>query len=149
MNKQAEQPGLFIGIDWADRKHDCYVIDRGGKGFHQQFSHSPEHIDAWIGQMLKLADRDHAEAVSSTTCLCAHVQKERAAIKYLPQTFHEFADRARRWCPWSKGRYRMLRGRGMKHNAAPRKIAHSWIRILFRVWQTCVSSYRDRYIATR
>jgi hypothetical protein len=30
MNEPA-QPGLFIGIDWADQKHDCYVIDRDGK----------------------------------------------------------------------------------------------------------------------
>lgn len=26
-----EQPALFIGIDWADQKHDIYVIDRNGK----------------------------------------------------------------------------------------------------------------------
>ena len=39
------QPGLFIGIDWADQKHDCYVIDRNGKGFHQVLKHSPEDIE--------------------------------------------------------------------------------------------------------
>jgi len=50
------QPGLFIGIDWADQKHDCYVIDRDGKGFHQELKHSPEDIDTWIAEMLKRAD---------------------------------------------------------------------------------------------
>ena len=50
-----EQPALFIGIDWADQKHDCYVIDREGKGFHQELTHSPESIDTWVGQMLDLA----------------------------------------------------------------------------------------------
>ena len=30
MNQQSHQPGLFIGIDWADQKHDIYVIDRRG-----------------------------------------------------------------------------------------------------------------------
>src|SRR5262249_41465411 len=54
MNER-HQPGLFIGIDWADRKHDCYVIDRDGKGFHQELSHSPEDIDTWVGEMLKRA----------------------------------------------------------------------------------------------
>ncbi len=31
MTKQTQEPGLFIGIDWADQKHDIYVIDRNGK----------------------------------------------------------------------------------------------------------------------
>ena len=55
MNQQHAQPGLFIGIDWADQKHDIYVIDRHGKGFHQQLEHSAENIEAWVGDMLKLA----------------------------------------------------------------------------------------------
>jgi hypothetical protein len=50
-----DQPALFIGIDWADQKHDCYVIDRDGKGFHQEIKHSPENIDTWVGEMLELA----------------------------------------------------------------------------------------------
>ena len=25
-----QTPSLFIGIDWADRKHDCHVIDTDG-----------------------------------------------------------------------------------------------------------------------
>ena len=24
----SDQPALFLVIDWADQKHDCYVIDR-------------------------------------------------------------------------------------------------------------------------
>jgi transposase len=77
--------------------------------------------------------------------LC-QVHRRFACPKYLRQTFHEFADSARRYCPWSKARYRMLRDRGMKHNAALRKIARSWIRILFRVWQTRTPFDCDRYI---
>jgi transposase len=75
------------------------------------------------------------------------VHQRFACPKYLRQTFHEFADSARKYCPWSKARYRMLRDRGMKHHAAIRKIARSWIRILFRVWQTRTPFDCDRYIA--
>jgi len=75
------------------------------------------------------------------------VHRRCACPKYLRQTFHEFADRARQYCPWSKARYQLLRDRGMKHNAALRKIARSWIRILFRVWQTRTPFDSDRYIA--
>jgi len=76
-----------------------------------------------------------------------HVHRRFACPKYLRQTFHEFAECARRYCPWSKARYRLLRDRGMKHHAALRKIARSWIRILFRVWKTRVPFNCDRYIA--
>jgi transposase len=75
------------------------------------------------------------------------VHRRHACSKYLRQTFHEFANSARRYCPWSKARYRMLRDRGMKHHAALRKIARSWIRILFRVWKTRVPFDCDCYIA--
>jgi hypothetical protein len=75
------------------------------------------------------------------------VRRRHACSKYLRQTFHEFAECARRYCPWSKARYRMLRDRGMKHHAAIRKIARSWIRILFRVWKTRIPFDCERYIA--
>ena len=76
-----------------------------------------------------------------------HVHRRFACPKFIRQTFHEFADSARIYCPWSKARYRMLRDRGMKHHAALRKIARSWIRILFRVWKTGIPFDCDRYIA--
>jgi transposase len=76
-----------------------------------------------------------------------HVQRRYACPKYLRQTFHEFADSARMYCPWTRARYRLLRDRGMKHHAALRKLARSWIRILFRVWQTGTPFDCDRYIA--
>lgn len=74
------------------------------------------------------------------------VQRRYACPKYLRQTFREFADSARIYCPWSKARYLLLRDRGMKHHAAIRKIARSWIRILFRVWQTRTPFDCERYI---
>jgi len=74
------------------------------------------------------------------------VHRRYACPKFLRQTFHEFADSARIYCPWTKARYRMLRDRGMKHHAAIRKLARSWIRILFRVWQTGTPFDCDRYI---
>ena len=49
------QPALFIGIDWADQKHDCYVIDFEGQEFHQIIAHSPESIQEWLSEMLELA----------------------------------------------------------------------------------------------
>ena len=51
----SDQPVFFIGIDWADEKHDCYIIDRNGKGFHQELTHSPESINEWVTEMLNLS----------------------------------------------------------------------------------------------
>lgn len=63
------------------------------------------------------------------------VHRRYACPKYLRQTFHEFADHARKWCPWSRAYYQLQRSRNMKHHAAIRKLARQWIRILFRVWK--------------
>jgi hypothetical protein len=38
----------FVGLDWADQKHDVMLYDqRGGKPEHSQLTHSPEAIDEW------------------------------------------------------------------------------------------------------
>jgi transposase len=74
------------------------------------------------------------------------VVKRMACSKYLRQTFHEFADFARVWCPWSKAYYRLQRENGMKHNAAVRKLALRWIRILFRVWKDRTPYDQQKYM---
>lgn len=74
------------------------------------------------------------------------VRQRWACPAYLKQTFHEFADSARKFCRWTKARYRQLKAAGMKHNAAIRKLARSWIRILFRVWKTGKLFDGDRYL---
>ena len=76
------------------------------------------------------------------------VHRRYACPKHIRQTFHEFADHARRWCPWSKAYYQMQRSRGMKHHAALRKLASRWIRILFVVWKTNTPYDPARYLNT-
>lgn len=76
-----------------------------------------------------------------------HVHRRYACNKYLRQTFHEFADHARRWCAWSRAYYRLQRSRGMKHHAALRKLASRWIRILFQVWKKKIQYDPAAYLA--
>jgi transposase len=76
-----------------------------------------------------------------------HVHRRFACPKFPHQTFHEFADHARKWCPWSKAYYRLQRSRGMKHHAVLRKLAYRWIRILFVVWKNKTPYDPDRYLA--
>lgn len=64
------------------------------------------------------------------------VQKRIACPKFLRQTFHEFADHARKWSPWAKAFYQLKRSQGMKHHAAIRALAYKWMRIIFRLWKT-------------
>jgi transposase len=59
-----------------------------------------------------------------------------ACPKSLRQTFHEFAEYARRFSEWSRAYYTMKRAHGMNHHAAVRALAFKWIRIIFRMWQT-------------
>jgi hypothetical protein len=113
---------------------------------------APRLLCAFGSQKDRWADADSLAAfcgiapVTRKSGKLCQVHRRLACPKYLRQTFHEFTDSARKYCPWTKARYRMLRDRGMKHNAAIRKIARSWIRILFRVWQTRVPFDCERYI---
>jgi len=75
------------------------------------------------------------------------VARRRACSRFLKQTFHEFADAARKWCPWSQAYYALLRQRGMAHHAALRKLARCWIRILYAVWKTRRPYNPDQYLA--
>lgn len=76
------------------------------------------------------------------------VTRRRACPKFLLQTFHEFANCVRRFCPWSGAYYRWQRSKGVEHHAALRKLATRWNRILFRVWQTRQPYDPDRYLAS-
>lgn len=80
------------------------------------------------------------------------VRKRIACPTFLRQTFHEFADNARRWSSWSRAFYEMKRSQGMKHHAAVRSLGYKWIRIIYRLWQDrrpyCEATYTARLRAT-
>ena len=63
------------------------------------------------------------------------VHRRWACSKFVLQTFHEFADQARKFCSWSKLYYRQQRAIGKEHHAAVRALAYKWIRIMFRCWK--------------
>jgi transposase len=65
-----------------------------------------------------------------------------ACPKFIRQTFQEFAEHSRRWCPWARAHYELQIHRGKGHHAAIRALAYKWIRILFRCWKDRVP-YRD------
>jgi len=62
-----------------------------------------------------------------------HVSRRYACPKYIKQTFHEFADCARKHCNWSRAYYQLQRAGA--HHAAVRKLASRWQRILLSIWK--------------
>ena len=74
-----------------------------------------------------------------------HVSRRRACPKYIKQTFHEFADCARKHCAWSRAYYNLQRANGMAHHAAVRKLASRWLRILISVWKSRTLYDDSRY----
>lgn len=75
-----------------------------------------------------------------------HVNRRYACPKFIRQTFHEFADHARKWNGWSKAYYQQLRAQGKRHHAAVRALAFKWIRIIFRMWKTKTPYDDARYV---
>lgn len=105
------------------------------------------------------SDRDRYQSAEELQCYSgiAPIEKESGNSKFvlkriacptfLRQTFHEFADQARKWSTWSRAFYQMKRAAGMKHQAAVRALAYKWIRILFRCWKTHTPYSEATYLA--
>lgn len=52
MNNKTIQFAAFVGIDWADQKHDISVSDHGsGKPVHQVINHTPEALSQWLDEL--------------------------------------------------------------------------------------------------
>ena len=56
MQSEQQEFAFFVGIDWADQKHDVCVIDPHGKAYHEVIEHSAQAIDAWVSQILEKAN---------------------------------------------------------------------------------------------
>jgi len=103
-------------------------------------------------------DRDRYQSAEEIQCQCGiapvtrqsgktrHVSRRYACSKFLKQTFHEFADHARKWSRWSAAYYQQKREAGCKHNAAVRALAFKWIRIIYRLWKTYAIYDENLYI---
>jgi transposase len=103
---------------------------------------APRLLTAFGSNRERFQHADEVASMSGIAPITRQSGKSRQVVRrfacpnHRRQTFHEFANCARIWCPWSKAYYNMQRSRGMKHHAAVRKLAHRWIRILFQVWKT-------------
>lgn len=75
------------------------------------------------------------------------VYRRFACNKFLRQSFHEFADHARKHCDWARAFYQHKRAHGMRHHAAVRALAFKWIRIIFRCWKNHTTYADERYTA--
>jgi len=52
MKNKSNQYTAFVGLDWADQKHDISVVSStGGPPVHQVISHTPEELSEWLGKL--------------------------------------------------------------------------------------------------
>ena len=58
-----------------------------------------------------------------------------ASMKFLSQTFHEWALHSIAYSDWPREYYEQQRAKGKRRNTAIRSLAFKWIRILFRCWK--------------
>jgi hypothetical protein len=51
-NSNDTQFAAFVGLDWADQKHDVSVVSADGTNpDHQVIIHSPEALNKWLLQL--------------------------------------------------------------------------------------------------
>jgi len=113
---------------------------------------APRLLAAFGSDRERYVDADEFAAVTGIAPITRQsgktkvVVRRRACSRFLKQTFHEFADAARKWCPWSKAYYELQRSRHMGHHAALRKLAKRWIRILYSIWKTRTPYDPERHL---
>lgn len=127
---------------------------------HKIFRSIPGAGDALVPRLIAAFgdDRDRYQSAEQIQCYSGiapvteqsgktrHVYCRRACPKFLRQTFHEFADHARKWNTWSKIFYEHKRLQGFKHQAAVRALAFKWIRIIFQLWKTRTTYNDQQYL---
>ncbi len=53
--KENNQFSAFVGIDWADTKHDISIVSAvGGKPEHQVIFHTPNVLTDWAHKLRQL-----------------------------------------------------------------------------------------------
>lgn len=52
MNKKNNKFAAFVGIDWADQKHDISIVSSaGGDPVHLVIPHKPEELNEWLAKL--------------------------------------------------------------------------------------------------
>lgn len=137
-------------IDQVMEKHPDAELFRALPGAGKALA--PRLLTAFGSQRDRFKNADELASFSGIAPVTKQSGKSRvvhrryACPKYLRQTFHEFADQARKWCPWSKAYYKLQRSRGMQHQAAVRKLASRWIRVLYAVWKSQTPYDPQKYL---
>ena len=65
--------------------------------------------------------------------------------RFVRQSWHEFANSSRKFCPWAQACYAEWRQR-MDHHEAIRKLAYKWQRLVWRMWQERQPYDEGRYV---
>ena len=84
--KQEPQFAAFIGIDWADQKHVwCMQAVGSEKRESGELEHSPEAVEAWVGQLCqRFANRPIAVAVEQTRGALAFILSKYEPLHLFP-----------------------------------------------------------------
>lgn len=72
-----------------------------------------------------------------------------AAPTFVRQTWVEFARCSVRSSTWARADYLLYRAAGMSHQAAIRRIAYKWIRIVYRCWKDRVPYDETKFLQAR
>ena len=153
--KQIEQLNQII--DEFDKQIAELVAAHGDAALYRRL---PGAGDALVPRLIVAlgSDRDRYQSAEEIQCHSGiapvtrqsgktrRVSRRYACPKFLRQTFHEFADHARKWSAWSKAFYKMKRAAGFHHHAAVRALAYKWIRVIFHLWKTRTMYDENVYI---
>src|SRR5438105_593772 len=115
---EGEGFAAFIGMDWADQKHDVCLMGRRGDSESFVINQRPEALQEWHFHHRAL---DNGGIAGQSFGLRDEV--------------HEFAGESVCFCPWAGAYYQQQLRKGNSHHQALRSLAFKWIRVIYRCWQ--------------
>ncbi len=116
---------------------------------------APRLLAEWGDDRARYASARKVQALAGTAPVpkesgnYRHAKRRTACLKPLRNALYQFAWQSTRTEPWAKDYYQRKRAQGKSHSVAVRALSNTWVRILFRMWQTHTSYQRTTFEAAQ
>lgn len=116
---------------------------------------APRLLAEWGDDRARYACARKVQALSGTAPVPKEsgnyrsAKRRTACLKPLRNALSQFARATTRTEPWAKDYYQRKRAQGKSHSVAVRALSNTWVRILFRMWQTRGRSQRTTFEAAQ
>jgi transposase len=133
--------------------HEDQVIFASLPGAGQRLA--PRLLAEWGDDRTRYRDAESVQTLAGTAPVpfksgnYAKAHKRFACLKPLRNVLYQFAWQSTRQEDWAASYYRRKRAEGKSHSMAVRALAHIWVRIIYRMWESKTCYQTDTFAAAQ